>query len=134
MLRGGIPIGKAFGISLRLHYSWFFIFALITWALADNYFPNTQPTWSLVMKIGAGLITSFLFFGSVLARLEARYEDGHVDHLDGLSVDYQDWWFNVRSSHTEPVLRLNLGAVSQSLLNQKHKELLSQIRHIDNAK
>lgn len=66
MLRGSIPIGKAFGISLRLHYSWFFIFALITWALAANYFPSTHPTWNLSMKIGAGLITSFLFFGSVL--------------------------------------------------------------------
>jgi Zn-dependent protease len=66
MLRGGIPIGKVFGISLRLHYSWFFIFALITWALAANYFPATQPTWSLTMKIGAGLLTSVLFFGSVL--------------------------------------------------------------------
>ena len=66
MLRGGIPIGKIFGISLRLHYSWFFIFALITWALAANYFPSTHPTWSLTMKIGAGLITSLLFFGSVL--------------------------------------------------------------------
>ncbi len=66
MLRRGIPIGKAFGISLRLHYSWFFIFALITWALSANYFPTTQPTWSLTMKIGAGLLTSVLFFGSVL--------------------------------------------------------------------
>jgi Zn-dependent protease len=66
VLKSGIPIGKLFGISLRLHYSWFFIFALITWALAANYFPSTQPTWSLSMKIGAGLITSFLFFGSVL--------------------------------------------------------------------
>ena len=66
MLKSGIPIGKLFGISLRLHYSWFFIFALITWALAANYFPSTQPSWSLSMKIGAGLITSFLFFGSVL--------------------------------------------------------------------
>ena len=66
MLRGGIPIGKLFGISIRLHYSWFFIFALITWALAANYFPATYPNWSLTMKIGAGLITSFLFFGSVL--------------------------------------------------------------------
>jgi len=66
MFRGGIPIGKAFGISLRLHYSWFFIFALITWALAANYFPTTYPNWSLSMKIAAGLITSFLFFGSVL--------------------------------------------------------------------
>jgi Zn-dependent protease len=66
VLKSGIPIGKLFGISLRLHYSWFFIFALITWALAANYFPSTQPSWSLSMKIGAGLITSFLFFGSVL--------------------------------------------------------------------
>jgi Zn-dependent protease/CBS domain-containing protein len=66
MLRGSIPIGKVFGISLRLHYSWFLIFALITWALAANYFPATHPTWSLSLKIGAGLITSFLFFGSVL--------------------------------------------------------------------
>jgi len=67
MLRGGIPIGKVFGISIRLDYSWFFIFALITWALAASYFPATYPTWSLSMKISAGLITSFLFFGSVLA-------------------------------------------------------------------
>jgi len=67
MLRGGIPIGKAFGISLRLHYSWFFIFALVTWALAGSYFPSTYPTWSLSVRIAAGLITSVLFFGSVLA-------------------------------------------------------------------
>jgi Zn-dependent protease/CBS domain-containing protein len=67
MLRGGIPIGKAFGISLRLHYSWFLIFALVTWALAGSYFPSTYPTWSLSVRIAAGLITSVLFFGSVLA-------------------------------------------------------------------
>jgi len=66
MLKGGLPIGKAFGISLRLHYSWFFIFALITWALSASYFPATYPNWSLSMKIGAGLLTSILFFGSVL--------------------------------------------------------------------
>ena len=66
MFRGGIPIGKAFGISLRLHYSWFFIFALITWSLAAVYFPTTYPNWSLSLKIGAGIITSILFFGSVL--------------------------------------------------------------------
>jgi Zn-dependent protease len=66
MLKGGIPIGKAFGIQLRLHYSWFFIFVLITWALTASYFPAIYPAWSLSMKIGAGLVTSFLFFGSVL--------------------------------------------------------------------
>ena len=66
MLRGGIPIGRAFGISLRLHYSWFLIFALVTWALAGSYFPSVYPTWSLSSRIAAGLITSVLFFGSVL--------------------------------------------------------------------
>jgi Zn-dependent protease/predicted transcriptional regulator len=67
MLRSGIPIGKVFGISLKLHYSWFFIFALVTWALAGSYFPSTYPAWSLATRIAAGIITSFLFFGSVLA-------------------------------------------------------------------
>ena len=67
MLRGGIPIGRAFGISLRLNYSWFFIFALVTWALAAEYFPASYPSWSLATKIGAGILTSILFFTSVLA-------------------------------------------------------------------
>ena len=67
MLKGGIPIGSAFGINLRLHYSWFIIFGLITWALTTSYFPTVHPTWSIDTKIAAGLITSLLFFGSVLA-------------------------------------------------------------------
>jgi Zn-dependent protease/predicted transcriptional regulator len=66
MLRGGISIGKAFGIPLRLHYSWFIIFALITWSLAYN-FMHAYPHWSLVNSIVVGVITSLLFFGSVLA-------------------------------------------------------------------
>ena len=66
MLRGGIPIGKAFGISLRLNYSWFIVFVLVTWALTANYFPATYPNWSLGVSIVAGVVTSLLFFGSVL--------------------------------------------------------------------
>jgi Zn-dependent protease/predicted transcriptional regulator len=67
MLRSGIPVGKLFGISIKLHYSWFFIFALVTWALAGSYFPSEYPDWGLSMRISAGIITSLLFFGSVLA-------------------------------------------------------------------
>jgi Zn-dependent protease/CBS domain-containing protein len=67
MLRSGIPIGRVFGISLKLHYSWFLIFALVTWALAGSYFPSAYPSWNLATRITAGIITSFLFFGSVLA-------------------------------------------------------------------
>ncbi len=63
MLRGGIPIGKLFGISIRLNYSWFIIFVVVTWTLTTNYFPN----WNLVTSIFAGVVTSLLFFSSILA-------------------------------------------------------------------
>jgi phosphomannomutase len=66
---------------------------------------------------------------AVLA-LESKYRSGQIDHLDGLSVDYDDWWFNARPSHTEPVLRLNIGATSKTLLKEKRRELLEQIKYI----
>ncbi len=66
MLTEGLSIGKAFGIPLRLHYSWFIIFVLIVWSLTDGYFSVTYPHWSLVTSIAAGVVTSLLFFGSVL--------------------------------------------------------------------
>ncbi|MBI4332526.1 MAG: site-2 protease family protein [Chloroflexi bacterium] len=67
MFKSGIPIGKAFGISLRLHFSWFIVFALVTFSLAGSYFPVTYPGWSRATSIVVGLVTSLLFFGSVLA-------------------------------------------------------------------
>jgi phosphomannomutase len=56
-------------------------------------------------------------------RLVARYKDAEIDTLDGVTVQYPDWWFNVRASNTEPLLRLNLEANSQALLEQKLAEL-----------
>lgn len=66
MLKSAIPIGRLFGIPLRLHFSWFFIFALVTWALSANYFPDVYPEWSISASIITGIITSLMFFGSVL--------------------------------------------------------------------
>src|SRR5438270_2958062 len=51
-----------------------------------------------------------------------------VDHLDGITVDYEDWWFNVRPSNTEPLLRLNVEANNRQLMEQKRDELLAFIR------
>jgi phosphomannomutase len=62
-----------------------------------------------------------------LSALEGKYRSGQIDHLDGLSVDYDDWWFNARPSNTEPLLRLNVGATTKALLDEKRKELLGQI-------
>jgi Zn-dependent protease/predicted transcriptional regulator len=67
MSGGGISIGKMFGIPVKLHYSWFLVFALVAWSLAAEYFPATYPGWDLTTSIVASVITSLLFFGSVLA-------------------------------------------------------------------
>jgi phosphomannomutase len=64
-----------------------------------------------------------------LAELEERFgADGRVTHLDGLSVEFDDWHFNVRPSNTEPLLRLNLEARSQELMDRKLAEVLGVIR------
>jgi phosphomannomutase len=63
-----------------------------------------------------------------LAQLAARYADGHQYELDGLSVEYPDWHFNVRPSNTEPLLRLNLEATDAARMAAKRDEVLALIR------
>ncbi len=61
--------------------------------------------------------------------LKERYAgEGRLSHLDGLSFDADDWRFNVRPSNTEPLLRLNLEATSQELMERKRDEVLALIR------
>ena len=60
-----------------------------------------------------------------IAELGQRYSDGQVDDLDGITVQYDDWWFNVRPSNTEPYLRLVAEASNQELLDTKMAELMS---------
>ncbi|MDX6650218.1 MAG: phosphomannomutase [Solirubrobacteraceae bacterium] len=61
--------------------------------------------------------------------LEERYSDGEIGHLDGVSVDYPEWHFNVRPSNTEPLLRLNLESlVSREDMERKRDEVLGVIR------
>ncbi|MEA2556714.1 MAG: phosphomannomutase [Actinomycetota bacterium] len=63
-----------------------------------------------------------------LAEIAAAYADGRQDHLDGLTVEFTDWWCNVRASNTEPLLRLNVEARTPELLAAKTAELLAIIR------
>jgi phosphomannomutase len=60
--------------------------------------------------------------------LNARYVDGKRYTMDGVSVEFPDWHFNVRASNTEPLIRLNLEATSQALMEQKRDEVLDFIR------
>jgi phosphomannomutase len=64
-----------------------------------------------------------------MEELAERYSDGELSKLDGISVDYDDWHFNVRPSNTEPLLRLNLeSVVSQEHMEEKRDEVLGLIR------
>jgi phosphomannomutase len=60
--------------------------------------------------------------------LSAKYQSGRVYSMDGVSVEYPDWHFNVRGSNTEPMLRLNLEATTGKLMEEKRDEVLSFIR------
>jgi phosphomannomutase len=64
-----------------------------------------------------------------MREIEARYADGRLSHLDGVSVDYDDWHFNVRPSNTEPLLRLTLESlVSEEDMERRRDEVLGLIR------
>ena len=59
----------------------------------------------------------------VFAQLKERYHDAQINDLDGLTFAYDDWWFNVRGSNTEPLLRLNLEAKTKEIMQQKVQEV-----------
>ena len=63
-----------------------------------------------------------------LAAIEGRYKDAAIARMDGVSVDYPDWHFNVRASNTEPLLRLNLEASTPELMENRRDEVLEMIR------
>lgn len=66
MSRSTLPLGRVLGIPLRLDYSWFLIFALITWSLAVSYYPHEFPHWSGSLYWIIGAITAIMLFVSVL--------------------------------------------------------------------
>ena len=64
---------------------------------------------------------------AVIEQLAKRYEEGAQDRLDGLTVDLGSWWFNLRPSNTEPLLRLNLEAADRAACDEHVAELRSLI-------
>jgi phosphomannomutase len=62
-----------------------------------------------------------------MKELEAAYADGRIDWLDGITVQYDDWWFNVRPSNTEPLLRLVVEARTPADLDRRLAELVARI-------
>jgi phosphomannomutase len=63
-----------------------------------------------------------------LAELQAHYHDAEIDHLDGVTIQYADWWMNLRPSNTEPLLRLNVEGDTKELMERHRDEALALIR------
>lgn len=63
-----------------------------------------------------------------IAEIKTKFADGKQSELDGITVEYDDYWFNVRASNTEPLLRLNLEATTKEKMEEKMDELLQLIR------
>ena len=63
-----------------------------------------------------------------IKQLADKFDDGTIDYLDGITIDYSDWWFNVRKSNTEPMLRLNMEAKTKELLEKKSEVVINTIK------
>lgn len=64
-----------------------------------------------------------------IQEVREHYQDGEQNNLDGVTVTYENWWFNVRGSNTEPKIRLNLEAKTKELMEEKRDEVLAIIRN-----
>jgi Zn-dependent protease len=83
---GGFNLGKVFGIQFRLHYTWFIIFFLITFSLSWQVFPLYYPGWSQLLYWAIGIVTSLLFFASVLAHELAHSLVGRANGIPIKSI------------------------------------------------
>ncbi len=60
--------------------------------------------------------------------IQDHFKDATIDHLDGVTVEYPDWWLNVRKSNTEPLLRLNVEGDTRELMERHRDEALALIQ------
>jgi len=67
---------------------------------------------------------------AAMAGLKQQYSQGEFDDLDGVTIQFKDWWFNCRPSNTEPLLRLNVEAKSEALLEEKLSELQERLGEV----
>lgn len=63
-----------------------------------------------------------------IKQIAERFKDGKIDYLDGITIEYNDWWFNVRKSNTEPLIILNLEGKTKAIMEQWKKQVIDIIR------
>ncbi|MGZ5413473.1 MAG: phosphomannomutase/phosphoglucomutase [Aeromicrobium sp.] len=98
-------------------------------ALAETEGTVSKLMASYTRFVASGEINSTVVDAAlVLRELESTYAGLELDHMDGLTVTAEDWWFNVRASNTEPLLRLNVEGVDQAIMASVRDDVLGIIR------
>jgi phosphomannomutase len=90
-------------------------------SLAELAKPFTKYFHSGIIDIKISKIKSKI--SNLIERLKEKYRNGAQNHLDGLTIEFSNWWFNIRPSHTEPIFTLAVEAKTKELLETKKKEL-----------
>lgn len=67
----------------------------------------------------------------IVKKIAQQFSGGKITKLDGITIEFPDWWFNIRPSNTEPLVRVTVEANSQALLNSKMKELMQTVQRLD---
>jgi len=97
--------------------------------LSEENRPLSEVISELDQYVRSGEVNSTVHdIPAKLDQIRDKYSDAKIDDLDGITVDCGDWWFNVRPSNTEPLLRLNMEAANRKLLDARLPEILELIR------
>lgn len=130
--------GGIMGGEVSAHYSFrdnyfadsgFIAFALLLMLISDQNKPLSRLVEGLNPYFRSDEIN--IEIANIPQKIEAvrkRFHDGKQDELDGLTVEYEDWWFNVRPSNTEPLLRITVEANIKTMMEQKSEELVAFIK------
>jgi phosphomannomutase len=129
-----IPFGGEHSGHFYFKKNWFADSGMIALMQCLNVFSRANGTVSSVIapidnRSRSGEVNSTVKdIPGKLEQLQAQYADATIDHLDGLTIEYADWWMNVRPSNTEPLLRLNVEGDTRALMEQHRDEALAIIR------
>ena len=90
--------------------------------LFESYFSTYFISGEVNTRLAAGVNVA-----DILTKLETKHANAEIKHIDGLSIEYPDWRANIRSSNTEPLLRVNVEATSEALMREKFLEIQGEI-------
>jgi phosphomannomutase len=74
---------------------------------------------------------------TIFKKIEVKYSKGKINKLDGITIEYPNFWFNLRGSNTEPKIRLNLEAITKKIMQEKTNELkllIKQTKEVNRGK